>query len=266
MSAALLANFTKLVGQEAPPCQKSLDVLAELRLATLDFQFIFAEPTNAAEQKQSDSEKKIVMSMLESSVLLAAKLGNWREENNMFENSYSQLKTFYTDQKHIVDQDKKNEIFGLNLLRLLIKNNLMKFHMELELLTDAERVTSPIAFVVALEQALAEGSYHKVLSAEKNVPVGSFKGFIPFLKDAVRADVANCSEKAYSSLSVKDAQEIMFFDSEEQLKTFVNDRPAWSIQDGRLMFQAREAAQVEIPSMRLISQSLSYANELERIV
>ena len=105
-----------------------------------------------------------------------------------------------------------------------------------------------------------------ILSAEKNVPVGSFKGFIPFLKDAVRADVANCSEKAYSSLSVKDAQEIMFFDSEEQLKTFVNDRPAWSIQDGRLMFQAREAAQVEIPSMRLISQSLSYANELERIV
>ena len=86
------------------------------------------------------------------------------------------------------------------------------------------------------------------------------------MKDAVRADVANCSEKAYSSLSVKDAQDIMFFDNEEQLKNFMKERPDWRIQDGRLMFQAQEAAKVEIPSMRLIAQSLSYANELERIV
>ena len=104
MSAALLANFTKLVGQEAPPCQKALDALAELRLATLDFQFIFAEPTNAAEQKQADSEKKIVLSMLESSALLAVKLDDWREENSMFENAYSQLKTFYTDAECLISE------------------------------------------------------------------------------------------------------------------------------------------------------------------
>ena len=138
--------------------------------------------------------------------------------------------------------------------------------MELELLTPQERVSGPISFVIGLEQALAEGSYHKVLSAERQIPVESFRHFLPFLKDAVRADVANCSEKAYDSLSLDDAQSMMFFDNLQELKNFVAQREEWNILDERVVFQARETSQVEIPGMRLVSQSLSYANELEKIV
>ena len=138
--------------------------------------------------------------------------------------------------------------------------------MELELLTPQERGSDPISFVIGLEQALAEGSYHKVLSAERRIPVDSFRHFLPFLKDAVRADVANCSEKAYDSLSLDDAQNMLFFDNQQELKNFVSQREEWNILNDRVVFQARETSQVEIPGMRLVSQSLSYANELERIV
>ena len=55
----------------------------------------------------------------------------------------------------------KLELYALNLLRLLIVNKLTEFHLELELLTFEERQSTVVAYVVGLEQALAEGSYHK---------------------------------------------------------------------------------------------------------
>ena len=50
---------------------------------------------------------------------------------------------------------------------------------------------------------LLKGSYHKVLSSQGQVPYEPFTLLLPYLKDAVRNDVANCSENAYESLSLK---------------------------------------------------------------
>jgi hypothetical protein len=62
---------------------------------------------------------------------------------------------------------------------------------------------------------------------------------------------------------------MMKFDSESEFVEFVNsEHPEWSLRDGQVVFQVAEttAKSDEIPSMRLISESLGYASELERIV
>ena len=65
----------------------------------------------------------------------------------------------------------------------------------------------------------------------------------------------------------QDAQQIMFFDDSGKLTKYIAEsKPDWQVKDGRIFFKAAEAQKLEIPSLKLISQSLSYANELERIV
>ena len=150
--------------------------------------------------------------MLKYAVLLKAQQGEWRENDDEegkasgFQNAFSQYKIFSMDNASLEDPSSsptKLELYALNLLRLLIVNKLTEFHLELELLTFEERQSTVVAYVVGLEQALAEGSYHKVLSSRVQVPYEPFTLLIPYLKDAVRNDVANCSEKAYESLSLK---------------------------------------------------------------
>ena len=150
--------------------------------------------------------------MLKYAVLLKAQQGEWRENDEEegkvsgFQNAFSQYKIFSMDNASLEDPSSsptKLELYALNLLRLLIVNKLTEFHLELELLTFEERQSSVVAYVVGLEQALAEGSYHKVLSSQTQVPYEPFTLLLPYLKDAVRNDVANCSENAYESLSLK---------------------------------------------------------------
>ena len=57
----------------------------------------------------------------------------------------------------------------------------------------------------------------------------------------------------------------VFDDSGKLTKYIAENKPDWEVKDGRI-FKAAEAQKLEIPSLKLISQSLSYANELERIV
>ena len=59
----------------------------------------------------------------------------------------------------------------------------------------------------------------------------------------------------------------MFFDDSGKLTKYIaENKPDWEVKDGRILFKAAEAQKLDIPSLKLISQSLSYANELERIV
>ena len=59
----------------------------------------------------------------------------------------------------------------------------------------------------------------------------------------------------------------MFFEGSKELTNYIsNNKPDWEVKDGRIFFKVTEAQKLEIPSLKLISQSLNYANELERIV
>ena len=162
--------------------------------------------------------------------------------------------------------ETKCQVMGLNLLRLLADDQLASFHCELELLNAKELGTAPVVFATTLAQSLSEGSYHRVISAKP--PSEPFAAFMPKLNEAVRVDIANCSEKAYESLSSKDAQSLLFFQSESELSKFIESTEReWELKkDGRVWFVSSGSQKVRVPSKKLIQSSLSYANELEKIV
>jgi len=124
-----------------------------------------------------------------------------------------------------------------------------------------------------------------------------------------RSEIAECSEKAYNSLSVADAQKSLLFSTSEDLlsfakkvhtsislfhfrkrererckktktKTKLSRRVAytsipqrgWDIEGNRISFKTKSSIEekkknkTEVPSLKLINQTLTYAKELERIV
>lgn len=78
-----------------------------------------------------------------------------------------------------------------------------------------------------------------------------------------------CSEKAYGSIPVANAKNLLFLDSEGSVVGFSNER-GWSAKDGRVHFPVAEAAAGENDvlgmSEQVIENTLGYARELETIV
>ncbi|PHU28111.1 26S proteasome non-ATPase regulatory subunit 8 -like protein A [Capsicum chinense] len=82
-------------------------------------------------------------------------------------------------------------------------------------------------------------------------------------------EIAGCSEKAYDRLSTSDARQMLLFSSDKELLQYVEqEHPEWEIKGGFIIFQkVKDSVPCkEIPSLQLITQTLSYARELERIV
>lgn len=153
----------------------------------------------------------------------------------------------------------------------LTENRLSEFHAELELLRDEEASSPFITFPINLERQLMVGSYNEVLDAAAHIPDSSYDFFLDNLLHTVRDSIADCMEVAFGTMSVEDAKTFMKFDSLEEFKEYVQDfRDDWIFEnDGQtLCFQppatGRKAS--DIPSRTLITNVLSYATELERIV
>lgn len=165
--------------------------------------------------------------------------------------------------------EHKCHVLGLNLMHLLVDNRLSEFHAELELLSEEEARTPYVSFPITLERQLMVGSYDEVLNAKANVPDPSYDFFMENLLETVRDSIADCVEVSYKSLQLADAVTMMKFDSTAELLEYVQEkREDWIVEEGMLTFQPPPMGSkaVDIPSMNLISQSLSYATELERIV
>ncbi|XP_057511597.1 26S proteasome non-ATPase regulatory subunit 8 homolog A-like [Actinidia eriantha] len=114
-----------------------------------------------------------------------------------------------------------------------------------------------------------EGAYNRVLSARQTVPHETYVYFMDLLAKTVRDEISGCGEKAYDSLSINNARQLLLFSSDQELFEYVKEEhPEWEIKNGLVIFQrAKESAPCkEIPSLQLINQTLSYARELERIV
>ncbi|CAN0211680.1 unnamed protein product, partial [Discosporangium mesarthrocarpum] len=76
-------------------------------------------------------------------------------------------------------------------------------------------------------------------------------------------------QAAYTELSLEEAERMMLLKDRAEFERYVGEnRPDWVIAGGKVVFQREEASKksAEIKSMRLISECLSYATELERIV
>ncbi|KAG6397143.1 hypothetical protein SASPL_143308 [Salvia splendens] len=202
----------------------------------------------------------------EHAVVLSVKI----EDQDAFERDFCQLKPYYTDTAvSLPPSPQEYPILGLNLLRLLVQNRIAEFHTELELLSASALENPCIKHAVELEQSFMEGAYNRVLTARQTVPHETYVYFMDLLAKTVRDEIAGCSEKAYDSLSLNDARQMLLYSSDKEVVEYVKEEhPEWEIKNGFVFFQrAKESVPCkEIPSLQLINQTLSYARELERIV
>lgn len=201
--------------------------------------------------------------MLESATLLSI----LREDMTAFERSMIQLKVYH--HSGLQPSPLHYPILGTRLLQLLVENRMAEFHNELELLPEQSRQDPNVAFAVKLEQYLMEGTYNKVLEARSHVPNPFFRFFLSQLLQTVRENIADCAEVAYQCLTLADAQQMLIFNSPAELNTYIQEeKPDWVVREGRVWFKAPEKSlgASDIPSLRLVGETLAYATELDRIV
>ncbi|KAI5295546.1 regulatory particle non-ATPase [Ascosphaera acerosa] len=192
-----------------------------------------------------------------------------------------------------LETSERSKITGLYLLLLLSAGDNTMFHTVLEgLVVEAALLGKDveddpyIRYPVELERSLMEGSYDKVWRATKSerVPAEEFGLFSSILVGAIRNEIADCSERAYPSLPISSAKNLLFLDSEGAAIEFAQLR-GWTLRDGRIYFPQPkdEAAQAASAlsaagnsegdekggtwaSGSIIANTLGYARQLETIV
>lgn len=153
-------------------------------------------------------------------------------------------------------------------MRLMAKNRIGEFHTELELIPSASRSDKYIDYALRLEHYLMEGSYSKIREEKIAAPHELFSYFVDRLMDTMRQEIANCSERAYGSLSVEAAQRILSLASPEEVVDFCELRK-WKVEKGVIYFAEMDEGTIgvePVPSDRMIERSLEYARELEQII
>lgn len=208
---------------------------------------------------------------------IGALLSIKEEDTAGFERCFAQLKAIHLTSSSsstgggwgdLPESEYHYPVLGMYLLLLLMENRLAEFHSELEAIPYEHRNHSCISYPVTMEQYLMEGSFFKVLTSPVAHPE-YFQYFVDSLLNTVRDEVAACAECSYDSLAVAAAMDMLKFSSEADLANFVKDKELdWDIKGGRITFPSRRAEKekIEIPSLQLIGESLSYATELDRIV
>lgn len=133
------------------------------------------------------------------------------------ERAFVQLKTFYSDTRaQLGASPSEPMMLGLNLLRLLTQNRIAEFHTELELVPAADRANAHVQAALQLEQWLMAGAYNKVLGAGASLPPEFGGYYLDTLTATVRDEIASCSERAYASITLGDAQKLMMFKSAKE--------------------------------------------------
>ncbi|CAM9719653.1 unnamed protein product [Heterosigma akashiwo] len=225
-------------------------------------------------------ERETARGILEQAVLLSA----FQDDRPGFQRNMTQLKIYYFDYRtQLTDSELRNTVLALNLLYLLTESRLAEFHSELGLLAAAERAAPAAAFVAGLEEALMMGSYGRALDlARGGAPAPAAAAcarFLASLTDTVREAVAEARRRPTPGLSLgRPAKRLP--PRRPRCRPGGGGggtagrggagrrRPEWTVAGGRIAFGGNEtkSKSSEIPSLRVISETLSYATELERIV
>lgn len=204
-----------------------------------------------------------------------------------FTRYYQQLQPFYdlerdsTSGKKIdVKSSQRSKITGLYLLLLLSSGDGTSFHTVLEGLVEEASLKEKsveddpyIKYPVDLERNLMEGSYDKVWreTNSERVPSEDFALFSNVLVGTIRSEIADCSEKAYPSLPISNAKNLLFLESEGAVMEFAQQR-GWALRDGRIYFPVepeaatRSEKDILVASGSIIENAIGYARELETIV
>mmetsp|Transcript_19935 Transcript_19935/g.56346 ORF Transcript_19935/g.56346 Transcript_19935/m.56346 type:complete len:265 (-) Transcript_19935:110-904(-) len=253
----------KFQGQVTGGDAGAKDTLVELKVLMTEFASL---PPVCGLSDHTRDELTVARSVLEHAVLLSLRDGDAKG----FERHMAQVSVYYTDfGETLPDSDLRFVVTGLGLLHLLVENRLGEFHSELELLSMEQRADPHVAFVVALEEMLMEGSFNRVLARRDAVPSPYYAHFMDQFVHTVRAEIAECSAASYPSLSLEAAQKMLMFGSRQALEDYITETGAakgWVLSGDRVVFTGHEKPPPEVPSMELITNTLAYATELERIV
>jgi len=219
-------------------------------------------PPLCIESPTAEAERAMARDVLEHAVLLSVRQG----DKGSFQRHLSSLRPYYT--KNLPTSDSQNTILGLNLLYLLVENRLSDFHSELELMSEEQQAHPAITFCTKLDRHLVMGSYDQVMAAAAQPPVEHYSFFLTSLLKTVRVNIGECAAASYNTLSLEAATKILMFSSGQETINFVQENyPDWTCTNNVFSLKAAAAHRSdEIPSLKLISQNLTYATELERIV
>ncbi|KAG8529362.1 uncharacterized protein KY384_005998 [Bacidia gigantensis] len=217
---------------------------------------------------------------LETGAILSIRVKN----PDAFTRYFQQLSPFYelpSSSFSPKGDGQRSKVTGLYLLLLLTKGDYAEFHTALEgLETEITGVGGKlleddkfIGYPVKLERWLMEGSYNRVWKAigRESVPSEEFGVFSEVLIGTIRSEIASCSEKAYPSLPIPNAKNLLFLDSEGGVVEFAQSR-GWVVKDGRIWFPAQEDENggmnrdTLLASKQVIENTIGYARELETIV
>jgi len=267
-TVSLFEEFKTIFNQPRPPMDKCKHILDKLKLAISKFSFL--DPTIAPEQQKNQ------LLLCREALELATLFSVQDEDIPSFERYIAQVKTFYYDYgSKLPESQRQYMLLGLNLLRLLAKNKLDEFHTELELIPLDFHTNVFVKHSVQLEQWMMEGAYNKVFKAKADVPSQTYVFFMDLLMQTVRNEIADCIDKAYTSLRISELQKILGFHDLTSTKQFIQERN-WKITNVNGVEQVTPKEEVHLPpsqqdksglpALKLIRQTLSYAKELERIV
>ncbi|KDO31027.1 hypothetical protein SPRG_04213 [Saprolegnia parasitica CBS 223.65] len=242
---------------------EATSLLRNLKIAMIQLPSL---PPSTTESADAARERKLARDVLESAAIMSIH----QEDMAGFERNMTQLKVYYNSYgAQLPASTLQYPLMGTRLLHLLVENRMAEFHGELEILPVLGRTDPNIAFAMQLEQYLMEGSYNKVLEARTNEPNPYFKFFMAQLLQTVRDAIADCAEVAYASLDVADAAKMMMFASPHEFAAYASTKKTqWMLKDNIVWFHTpqKHLGASDIPSMRLVGETLSYATELDRIV
>ena len=207
-------------------CEQILEELKELLVQFTSLPPLFQQSATA------EQELLLARDVLEHAVLLSTK----QHDDVGFDRHYAQLRTYYVDTAQMLPKSEQEyQLTGLNLLRLVSQNRIAEFHTELELIPVEAQSNVYITYTLELERCLMEGAYSKLLQLRSDVPSDTYKYFTELLVEAVKKELASCTEKAYQSLTLADAMKVLMCSSEAELQTLATEK-GWQISNGKLTF------------------------------
>ncbi|KAL8833451.1 MAG: hypothetical protein Q9170_004260 [Blastenia crenularia] len=278
MSTSNLSSIlSQLQSSSSSSPQKIASLLSSAKRELLTLKALIPTPTT------SPQTLLLARQTLETGALLSIRL----QQPDAFTRYYQQLLPFYeipesSYQSSNSGKDtssQRSKVTGLYLLLLLTKGDYAAFHTALEGL-EVEQASNGkglegdefISYPVKLERWLMEGSYDRVWGATKRegVPSEEFGVFSEVLIGTIRDEIASCSEKAYPSLPIANAKNLLFLDSEGSVVDFAQTK-GWVVKDGRIYFprsqeDMRTEKEILVASGQVIENTIGYARELETIV
>ncbi|KAK6495177.1 regulatory particle non-ATPase [Arthrobotrys musiformis] len=280
----LATLHTKLISSfTARSHSTSLPLLSTAKLALLKASVLVPTQATISTNPQLLSQARDILE-------IGALTSIYLSDTESFSRYHSYLTPFYRIPSSILPPSQQEpKILGLYLLLLLSQGDAAGFHTALEVLNadgsgDAEKGWQWGDFVrypVTLERWLMEGSYDKVWEATRKgkTPAEEFDVFTKILVQTLRSEIATSAQRAYPSLPISNAKNLLFLDTEKEVLQFARERD-WDIRDGRIYFPADEeydgadvpdtasvaAAKSAIQSGTIIENTIEYANSLEKIV